>query len=282
MKVDIKKNILTYLPWALLAILYAPVFRQLYFSRWKLIDYTHAYFILPVALALAWRKRMALAAAYHGVKGEAGRTGLIWLILGILLFIFSWRNDYLMLLTLSFIVAAAGITRYLYGKAVVRALRFPFLYLLLMVPPPLGILDAITLPMRYMTSVAVEATLRSFFLPITRSGLLLYAGGSEIYMGQPCSGFRSLIAMVSLGTVYAYLSHVDFKKKIILVISIVPLALFCNFLRVSAMCTATYYFGSKIGETIHDIGGYVVFGLLLLGMLGVEKALERKKVNADE
>jgi exosortase len=277
-----KINFISYLPWALLAVLYAPVFHQLYSSRWKLIDYTHAYFILPVALWLVWRKRTVLAAAYNGAKSKAGRTGLIWLILGILLFIFSWRNDYLMLLTLSFIVTTAGVTRYLYGKDVVRALRFPFLYLLLMVPPPLGILDAITLPMRYMTSIMVEVALRSFFLPITRSGLLLYAGGSEIYMGQPCSGFRSLIAMVSLGTVYAYLSKVDFKKKVILVISIVPLALFCNFLRVSAMCAATYYFGSKTGETVHDIGGYVVFGLLLLGMLGVENILERKKINAEE
>ena len=274
-----KFNFFTYLPWALLAVLYVSVFAQLYSSRWKLIDYTHAYFILPVTLWLIWRKRAALIAACNCAKGQLTQGGLLCLSLGLLLFVFSWRNDYLMLLALSFIITAAGLTHYLYGKDVVRALRFPFFYLLLMVPPPLGILDTITLPMRYMTSIAVEVALRSFFIPITRSGLLLYAGGSEIFMGQPCSGFRSLIAMVSLGTAYAYLSRVDFKKKVILVISIIPLALFCNFLRVAAMCTATYYFGSTVGETVHDIGGYVVFGLLLLGMLGVEKYLEGKKLH---
>jgi hypothetical protein len=41
---------MNYFIWGLTAFLYTPVFHQLYRMRWKNIDYTHAYFILPVAL----------------------------------------------------------------------------------------------------------------------------------------------------------------------------------------------------------------------------------------
>jgi len=49
-----------YLTWFFIAIIYSPVFYQLYRSRWEAIDYTHAYFILPVSLFIVWQKRKAL------------------------------------------------------------------------------------------------------------------------------------------------------------------------------------------------------------------------------
>ena len=79
---------------------------------------------------------------------------------------------------------------------------FPILYLLLLVPPPLGILDQLTLPMRYSSSVASAFILKIFHYPVTREGLLLTIGEHEIFMGAPCSGLRSLITMIALGLVY--------------------------------------------------------------------------------
>ncbi len=271
-----KINSLIYLPWLLVAAMYLPVFRQLYAFRWQMIDYTHAYFILPVFLWLVWLKRRELELVFCKTPPCSGYGGLAALVLGAALFVFGWRNDYMLVSALSFIVVVAGLAAYLYGSAILKAIRFPVLYLLLLVPPPLGILDAVTLPMRYATSVMAVGVVRSFFLPVTRSGLLLYAGGTEIFMGQPCSGFRSLIAMLSLGLVYAYLHKGPFKNKVVLVASIIPLAFLCNVLRVSAMCAATCWFGREIGERVHDIGGYVVFGLLILGMLAVERLMERR------
>lgn len=46
-----------FIPWILLSILYSPVLFQLYRWRWENIDYTHAYFILPVSLFMVWFKR---------------------------------------------------------------------------------------------------------------------------------------------------------------------------------------------------------------------------------
>lgn len=259
--------------WAAALLLYIPVLLKLYSVRWKVLDYTHAYFILPVSLWLVWRKREELATSVTDAR--PANWGLAILIPGLLMFIFGWLQEYLFISSLSLIPIISGLVLYLYGIRTLKPLAFPIAYLLLMIPPPLFILDGITLPMRYAISLLTDVTLRAFHYPIIRDGLLFSIKGHEIYMGAPCSGFRSLITMISLGLVYAYISKLSFKKKSALFASVIPLALIGNYLRVLGMCLVTYYYGEAAGHTYHDTSGYVIFMVLVAGMLGVEKLLER-------
>jgi len=271
-----QKKILNYIIWGLTAALYSPILYQLYKGRWDLVDYTHAYFILPVSLWLVWRSRETL------IKIGSVPThrfplwmGLTLFLTGLFMFIFGWRQDYLFISTLSFIPTLFGLTIYLYGPAIAKALSFPILYLLLMAPPPLGILDNITLPMRYWISVFTAHILKMCHYPITQSGLMLSLGGHEIYMGAPCSGFRSLITMISLGLAYVYVIKGKAAKKVILLGAIVPLALMGNLLRVIGMCLITFHFGENIGHKFHDISGFVIFVVLIFGLMGLDSILSR-------
>lgn len=267
-----------YLIWILLAVIYSPIFFQLYQKRWQNIDYTHAYFILPVSLWLVWQKRATLKGIISKTIATANFLGLIPLIVGMLMFIFGWRNDYLFISTLSLIPVLYGLIIYLYGTQMAKTLSFPILYLLLLVPPPLGVLDSITLPMRHGVSVATELILKGLGYPITRDGLLLSIKGHEIYMGAPCSGFRSLITMISLGLVYVYLNKGSLKLKTILLSSIIPLSLLGNLIRVMGVCLVTAYFGESIGSKFHDLSGFIIFLVLIAGMIGLESLLLKLKV----
>lgn len=268
-----------YIVWSFITLLYSPVLYQLYTSRWEMIDYTHAYFILPISLWLAWREKNELKKIIQKSEATSATPSLILFVFGILMFIFGWRQDYLFITTLSLIPVLFGAILYLYGKKAGRILLFPIFYLLLMVPPPIGILDKITLPMRYGTSCFTSWILNIFHLPITRDGLLLSIGGHEIYMGPACSGFRSLITLISLGLAYIYVIKGDLKKKSLLFLSIIPLALLGNLIRVISVCLVTYWFGEKIGHTFHDISGFLIFMVLIFGLMGLENFLEKK---ADE
>lgn len=269
---------INFIPWVLLSILYSPILFQLYSSRWETIDYTHAYFILPVSLFLVWLKRKQLKILIGESRAPHSISGIAALIIGIIMYIAGWRRDYLFISTLSLIPVLFGLTAYLYGPKISRCLRFPIFYLLLLAPPPLGILDALTLPMRYGVSLAAYIILRSFNFAIAREGLTLSIEGQQLFMGPACSGFRSLITALSLGLAYAYLSKAPAAKKRILMLSIIPLALFGNLIRVIALCLIAYYFGEKSAEGfLHDASGMVVFAIVILGLLGIDSLLHRKE-----
>ena len=297
-------KLLKFIPWILTTILYSPVFYTLYTGKWDSVDYTHAYFILPLSLFIVWTKRKEIVKTWDVGRGtlDVGRGTLdvrrgtldvrrgtleremkgyfAWLVLvifSLLLFILGWRQEYVFIQVFSLIPLLLGMTTYLYGWRVTRMVLFPILYLLLLVPPPLGVLDSITLPMRYGVSIVSAGILKIFNYPIIREGLLLKIGSEEVFMGEPCSGFRSLITMFSLGLIYIYFSRGRMVKNIILFGAIVPLALLGNLIRVLSMCLVTYYLGYEVGQGFyHDFSGMVVFVIIILGLIGLEKILGKK------
>lgn len=259
-----------------MVLLYTPLFFGLYRSGWRSADYTHAYFILPVFFWLVWRKRTLLRVSVQKVRPGNNFFGLSILLLGIFMFTFGWRQGYQFITTLSLLPVLYGLISYLYGLNVTKVVLFPILYLILLVPIPIGIVDNITLPMRYGLSIVTEIILKLFHYPITREGLLLTIGESELFMGQPCSGFRSIVTMLSLSLVYVYISKGSFFRKGILVSSIIPLAVLGNLVRIISLCLITYYFGEEAGQGFfHNFSGIVIFVFIILGLIGLEYTLER-------
>ena len=275
-------DMINFIIWILAAAIYTPSFFKLYNVRWDLLDYTHAYFILPVSLWLIWRRRDQIKESVQNYKPGNNLLGLAVLFFSIILFLFGSRFDYSLIITFSIIPFIFGLSYYLYGIKTVKLLSFPVLYLLLLIPPPMSLLDSITLPMRYAISAATEVVLGFANYPISREGLLLTIGYNDIFMGQPCSGFRSLITLLSLGIVYIYISDTKLFNKFILAAFIVPLALLGNLVRVVTLCLITFYFGEEAGQGFfHNFSGIVMFIITILGLIGIESLLNKtNSVNA--
>ncbi len=259
----------------MLVVLYTPVFIQLYQFRWNNIDYSHAYIVLPVSLGLAFYKHREIRAALAGgsAAGDMSR-GLALVILAALMFVFGWRMQFGPIVTMSLIPMLFGIILYRFNAGLARVLMFPILYLLLLVPPPLGILDAITLPMRYLIST-MAASLMGVFLPVQQDGMMIYVGTARIYVGAPCSGFRSIVTMFALALVYVHLIKMEWVKKLILLASVVPLAMFGNLIRVIVLSLITFFFGKEAGEGFfHNFSGMVIFFIMTAGLMWIVKILE--------
>ena len=272
-----------YFIWLLVVALYFPIFWKLYRVRWDLLDYTHAFFILPISIWLVWRKREQLKVCIQNAEPGNNYFGLVSLSTGILIFLFGSRFDYSLLTTISLLPVLVGLIYFLYGIDTLKLLSFPIAYLLLLIPPPMGIIDSITLPMRYGISNITEQILSFMNYPITREGLLLNIGYNEIFMGQACSGFRSLITLFSLGLIYVYISKTRLTNKVILILSIIPLALLGNLVRVITLCLITFYFGEEAGQGFfHNFSGIVMFIITVSGLIGVENILNKISMRTSE
>ncbi|VAX35655.1 hypothetical protein MNBD_UNCLBAC01-1740 [hydrothermal vent metagenome] len=283
MHIKIKKKHYTYsmftiFPWLCVTILYSPIFYVLYKTRWEMINYTHAYYILPLALFITYLKYSHLKKDSKVPETRTIRiVSFLLLTFSLLLFIIGWREEYLFIQTITLIPLLFSLTTFLYNKRLTRTLIFPFCYLLLLIPIPIGILDNITLPMRHIISVLSANILTALNYPITREGLLITMGNHEIFMGAPCSGFRSLITMLSLGLVYIYFNKSKLWKNALLVFLIIPFSLFGNLIRVLALCLITYYFGEEAGKGFfHNFSGFVVFFIMISCLMLSEKLLNKK------
>jgi exosortase len=85
-------------------------------------------------------------------------------------------------------------------------------------------------------------------------------GSFSIDVAEPCSGLRSLFAMMALTAGYAYFTQPTWIRRGILFALAVPLAVFGNVVRIfsivaiASSCSPTFATGFY-----HDYSGYVVF-----------------------
>ena len=171
-----------------------------------------------------------------------------------------------------------GFVGFIYGKKVQRLLLFPILYLLLLVPPPFALLDRVTLPLRYISAFGVEKIFGLFNFPIQREGLMYVVKGQQMMIDEACSGFRSLITMISLGLVYVYTIRSSIIKKAVLVLSIIPLAVVGNILRIIVISLIGAYFGQELAQGfLHYFSGMVIFLFIVLGFAGINAVWTRRE-----
>ena len=175
------------------------------------------------------------------------------------------------IVTLSIIPILYGLVSYLYGS------QYKTAFIPYFIPPPpcahsVGVIDNITLPMRYGNSVATEVVLKLFHYPVERKGFCCILA-IACYLWEPCSGFRSLITLFSLGLVYVCTARALCLQRVYW-FSIIPIALTGNFIRVLAICLITYYFGTEAGQGFfHKFSGILVFVITALGLAVFESVL---------
>lgn len=266
-----KNNVIYYLLWGLMAVVFFPVFRSLYTYRWDALGYTHAFFILPISIGLAYWKKEELAEAFRKTRKKFGIANLIVFVFGILLYLFGWHQDYMVISTFAVIPTLYGLLGFIYGGMVQRALLFPVLYLLLLVPPPFSLLDKVTLPLRYISAFGVEKIFQLLRFPIQREGLMYVISGKQMMIDEACSGLRSLVTMFALVLPYVYLIKCKLTKKTVLISSVIPLALVGNIARIIVISLMSLYLGTEVAQGfMHYFSGAVVFLFIILGFLGIE------------
>lgn len=261
-----------------LAGLFTPTFHKLFTYGWKQADYTHGPLILIVFAWLLWKSR-----DFIELPGDDGlRPGyMVLLVFGLLLYVFGAVNRVIMFEAGSLIPLLLGVSGFLYGPLAVRKLFFPATYLIFLVPPPLFFIDFVTSPLKKLVAAASVPILSMMGYPVIRNGVLLYIGDYSIVIGDACSGLRSMVALLAVGALYAWPKHLSVVKKTMLFLSIIPIAIAANIVRLILLALITYYRGDSAGQKFfHDYSGFFLFLFSLMSLVVVDVMLERGKAVA--
>ena len=82
----------------------------------------------------------------------------------------------------------------------------------------------------------------------------------SLEVAEACSGLCSLVSLLALAAVYAYLTQKSKVKKIILFLSAVPIALVANIFRILVTALGAYLISPKMAEEfLHELSGLLVF-----------------------
>lgn len=266
---------LTLVSYFALAALFAPTVYRLASYGWRQADYSHGPLILIVFFWMLWKNR----AAVSGHQDESIHPlSLALLVFGLLLYAFGSTSRVIMIEAFSLIPVLLGMAGFLHGRTAVKSLIFPAAFLIFLVPPPLFLVDYITSPLKTFVAAASTPVLSVLGYPIIRSGAFLLIGDYSIVVGDACSGMRSLVSLLAVGAIYAYMQKTSAIKKGILFLSIVPISVAANVLRLIILCLITYHFGDAAGQGFfHGFSGFLLFIVSLGSLVIIDVLMDRKK-----
>lgn len=242
-------------------------------------NYSHGFFVIPIALYILWERREYL-------DTSRVRARWFWFIplLAVLWVRIPLHQRNLPWVEEMTIPAVAGALALAVGGFHFFWWALPaILFLGFMIPLP-PILNAILSgPLQKVATMGSIFLLQITGLPAINEGnVILVADGKPLEVARACNGLSMLLSFATLITATAILCRRPLLDKIILMLSIVPVAIFANILRI----TMTAYFfqmpqfvekisgllGWKPEDFTHDGAGYLMMPLALL-MIYIELRL---------
>jgi exosortase len=227
--------------------------------HWKAVaDYSHGFLVAPLAVYFAYERLPKLKQA----PVDPTWWGLVPLALGSLSLIIGRMGVELMSMRVAFVLTLIGIVLMTLGRSMARILAFPLLFLFLMVPLPQSLVNIIAFPLQLTAAGMAVGALHSLGVPALLEGNIIHLAHSQLFVAEACSGLRSLMALGTLGVVFAYFFRKNIFERLILVLSTIPIAILVNAFRVGLTGYLTHRFGSEAAEgAIHQLEGFFTFGL---------------------
>jgi exosortase len=251
-------------------LLYRHVFAKLALDWWTDDNYSHGFFIIPIAAYLAWERR----GRFYAATSRPTVFGLIVIVGSILVLAGGVLGSELFLTRISLLGTAVGITLFFFGWARLGVLAFPLAFLLLMIPLPAIIFNQITFPLQLLASRFGETTLGAVNIPVLREGNVLILANTTLEVAEACSGIRSLISLLTLGIVFGYFADSRVWVRSLIALSSVPVAIVANGARVAGTGIAAHYMGPAAAEGFfHEFSGWIVFIAAFAMMLIIQRAI---------
>jgi exosortase len=253
-------------------VIYAPILRYMVQHWGQSDDYSHGFLIPPLALYFAWERRRKL----RRTPIEPSWWGVPPLLLGSITLVVGRLGVELMNMRVSFVLTLIGLLLLLLGVRIFRVLAFPLLFLFLMVPLPQSLVNVVAFPLQLIAADFAGEVLYLLRIPALREGNIIHLANTQLFVEEACSGLRSLMALITLGVIFAYFFRKSAAERVVIVLSAIPIAIVVNAFRVALTGVLTHHIGEKAaGGWIHQTEGLFTFAIAFLLLMVEARLLER-------
>jgi len=229
---------------------------------WRSETYTHGLVVPLISAWLIWQQRQSLA--------NMVPQPIIWPTLVVAAFTFSWLMGELTavnaLTQFSLVAIIVFSALALLGPNIGKALAFPLGFLFFSVP----IGDFLLPNLMEWTADFTVTALRLSNIPVYREGQSFVIPSGRWSVVEACSGIRYMIASVTIGTLYAYLTYTSLKRRLIFVLVSFLVPLIANWLRAYFIVMLGHFSGNTLAVGVdHLIYGWIFFGVVIAIMFAI-------------
>ena len=231
-------------------------------------DYSHGFLVPFLSAYFIWERWNVLI----DETPSPCAWGIGLLALGLFSLVVGLIGAELYVQRVSLIVVLSGLVLLILGWKYLWLLSLPIGFLIFMIPLPAIVVNTIAFPLQLFAAQTASFCLFSLGIPVLREGNLIILASTTLEVAEACSGLRSLLSLLALGTVYGYFSQDVMWKRWMLVVLSVPIAIIANAFRVSGTGILAHYFGAESAEGFyHTFEGWLVFvvAFVLLFICGV-------------
>lgn len=219
--------------------------------------YAHGFLIFPISAYLIWIKRakirdLAPLPSAWGIAALAG-LGLLWLV--------SDSVEALVVSQYALVAMIPALVWAVLGYRIFIAMLFPLMFLLFAVP----VGDFLLPPMMNFTADFTVTALRLTGIPVFREGNFFTVPSGSWSVVEACSGLRYLIASLTLGCLFAYLTYSSLWRRIVFIGLSIVVPVIANGLRAYMIVMIGHLSNNRLATGVdHVIYGWVFFGFVMM------------------
>ena len=248
-------------------------------ERWRDATWQHGALALPIAAWLLWRRR----AEFEALPARWSGAGLGMLVFGLLLYFAGYRANFYYFGFAAIHLMIGGFVLWVHGWERFKLCLFPWFILCFAWPIVFLEDSAILLNLRITMVRCAAAVLSLAGVPTITDGTTLVSAATEaraagdwfrFNVDGPCSGLRSVFALLMVSAIFGYFREKQLLRRMLLIVSSIPLALLANMVRIFILLGGSMLFGQSfaVGDeekevsTFHFLAGIAVFVVALAGM----------------
>ena len=255
----------------LLAIHYRPVIERLVYMWRNYGDWSHGFIIPLFSLYYLYLRRHRMPFGMDGGQASARLVGAGLLVLAFAIYVSFTLAQISYPSSVALVISVAGVVLMVCNWPWARWSWFAIAFLIFALPLPDRLYVAMTMPLRFIAarvSAAVLSLVPGMAAePVGAVVEYFYRGrANTLDIEQACSGMRLLITMTALGVAMAFLSERPLWHRLVMILACVPIAIFCNIIRVTAT-------GFMVVFEREDLARGFWHTMLGLGMLAIAFSL---------
>jgi exosortase len=235
--------------------------------------YAHAP-IIPFFVALMlWHHREAIAAA----PKKPNYFAFVVLLPSLFLLVFAIKRDMFAIMSSAFLLCVWSSVWLVCGNAFVKVVAIPMAFLAFMAPLPGPVLNDATLRIQMMSTVFANKILHLLTFNTHLDGSVIEMENFSLFVDVPCSGFKTLLALLTFSGAFAYLVDGSPIKRAGIFLLSLPLSLVINSVRIALIGVVGECISADAAHTFHDWSGMITLVLGFIVLFSLAKVLGCRK-----